>query len=182
MTHQEFLASDANRQRYWARSFAGWERFAERTRPNAAHHAVARLQSAGRVWRLLTQNVDRLHQARGAPPRFRSRPALSFRLFPSGLSIPALSLGHSPVGPLPQASLLPCAGIKSPARPLSRRPCAWPLLRFCGGPPLALLQEEFPFDFRLPALLWLRTWAEFGSAGAGSGQGDAAAVKPEAVP
>ena len=49
-----------------ARSFVGWERFAERTRPNAAHDAIARLQRADRVWALLTQNVDRLHQAAGA--------------------------------------------------------------------------------------------------------------------
>ena len=66
MTHQEFIGADASRRRYWARSFAGWEKFAERTRPNAAHFAVARLQTAGRVTHLLTQNVDRLHQAAGS--------------------------------------------------------------------------------------------------------------------
>lgn len=58
MTHQEFLASEANRRRYWARSFAGWDRFALRTRPNAAHDAIARMHAAGRVWKLLTQARD----------------------------------------------------------------------------------------------------------------------------
>jgi NAD-dependent deacetylase len=34
--------------------------------PNAAHHALARLQRAGRVRSLLTQNVDGLHQRAGS--------------------------------------------------------------------------------------------------------------------
>jgi NAD-dependent deacetylase sirtuin 4 len=66
MTHQDFMSSDASRQRYWARSFAGWPAFAEKPRPNGAHHALAAMQGAGRVWGLITQNVDRLHQAAGA--------------------------------------------------------------------------------------------------------------------
>jgi NAD-dependent deacetylase sirtuin 4 len=66
MTHQEFLSGDVARRRYWARSFAGWRAFAERTRPNAAHAALAAMQRAGRVHALITQNVDRLHQAAGA--------------------------------------------------------------------------------------------------------------------
>lgn len=34
--------------------------------PNAGHHAVAELASQGRVERLVTQNVDRLHSAAGS--------------------------------------------------------------------------------------------------------------------
>ena len=34
MTHQEFMRSEQNQKRYWARSFAGWRAFAERTVPN----------------------------------------------------------------------------------------------------------------------------------------------------
>ncbi|KAF1044121.1 MAG: NAD-dependent protein deacetylase [Herbaspirillum frisingense] len=60
----EFRASEAARQRYWARSMLGWPRLAG-ARPNAAHRAIAQLQSAGHVSAVLTQNVDGLHQEAG---------------------------------------------------------------------------------------------------------------------
>ncbi|MBS2032349.1 MAG: NAD-dependent protein deacetylase [Deltaproteobacteria bacterium] len=63
--HREFVTSAAARQRYWARSALGWPRFAE-ARPNDGHRALAQLQSMGSVSALLTQNVDRLHQAAGS--------------------------------------------------------------------------------------------------------------------
>lgn len=59
------MASEANRARYWARSFAGWLRFS-RVQPNAAHDGLARLQRAGWAPHLITQNVDRLHQRAGS--------------------------------------------------------------------------------------------------------------------
>lgn len=62
---QAFLSSAAARQRYWARSLAGWPVLAG-AKPNAAHDAVARLQTAGHVARLVTQNVDGLHQRAGS--------------------------------------------------------------------------------------------------------------------
>lgn len=65
MTYGEFLASPANRQRYWARSFAGWRRFAD-AGPNDGHRAVADLQRLGLFRALITQNVDGLHQLAGA--------------------------------------------------------------------------------------------------------------------
>ncbi|MGP3970081.1 SIR2 family NAD-dependent protein deacylase [Streptomyces sp. 6N223] len=40
-----------------------------RARPNAAHEAVARLERAGVPLRVITQNVDGLHQAAGLPER-----------------------------------------------------------------------------------------------------------------
>lgn len=61
----DFMRSPATRQRYWARAMAGWERF-RCARPGPAHEALARLESRGRVTRLVTQNVDRLHQAAGS--------------------------------------------------------------------------------------------------------------------
>ncbi len=61
---QEFVASAEARQRYWARSFVGWRRFAQ-VQPNAAHHAVTALQGMGVIGPVITQNVDRLHQAAG---------------------------------------------------------------------------------------------------------------------
>jgi NAD-dependent SIR2 family protein deacetylase len=62
---QEFMASEASRARYWARSMVGWPRFA-RSRPNAAHNALASLERAGVVKGVITQNVDELHQAAGS--------------------------------------------------------------------------------------------------------------------
>ncbi|WP_368681199.1 Sir2 family NAD-dependent protein deacetylase, partial [Acinetobacter baumannii] len=43
----------------------GWRRFGQAL-PNDAHHALARLEASGRSQMLLTQNVDRLHQAAGS--------------------------------------------------------------------------------------------------------------------
>lgn len=65
VSFQAFMGSAAARQRYWARSFAGWPRL-RRARPNAAHGALARLEQQGRVQLLVTQNVDGLHQAAGS--------------------------------------------------------------------------------------------------------------------
>jgi NAD-dependent SIR2 family protein deacetylase len=63
--YADFVRSPAARQRYWARSLTGWRPFA-RAAPNAAHHALAALERAGRLHYLITQNVDRLHLAAGS--------------------------------------------------------------------------------------------------------------------
>lgn len=65
MTYQAFVGSAEARHRYWARSYLGWRRIAG-ARPNAGHHAVARMQDAGQLAGIITQNVDGLHQAAGA--------------------------------------------------------------------------------------------------------------------
>ncbi len=65
ITHQQFIASEAMRRRYWARSMVGWRTIAA-ARPNAAHAALSRMQSTGRVEKLITQNVDGLHQSAGS--------------------------------------------------------------------------------------------------------------------
>jgi NAD-dependent SIR2 family protein deacetylase len=62
---QDFLRSESVRQRYWARSMIGWPMVA-RAHPNTAHDALARLEAAGRLQRLVTQNVDGLHQRAGS--------------------------------------------------------------------------------------------------------------------
>lgn len=62
---QAFMSSATVRQRYWARSFVGWQRF-RRAGPNGAHAALARLEQQGRLELLVTQNVDGLHQAAGS--------------------------------------------------------------------------------------------------------------------
>jgi NAD-dependent SIR2 family protein deacetylase len=65
MQFAEFTGSSEARRRYWARSYIGWQRFS-RAAPNRGHRAVARLQQAGLIDAVVTQNVDGLHQAAGA--------------------------------------------------------------------------------------------------------------------
>lgn len=60
----EFLSSQHARQRYWLRSMIGWRAFANAA-PNQAHYDLARLEAAGHIRHLVTQNVDRLHQRAG---------------------------------------------------------------------------------------------------------------------
>jgi NAD-dependent SIR2 family protein deacetylase len=62
---QAFMGDAAIRQRYWARSLVGWRRLRV-AQPNDAHRALACLQQQQRVECLVTQNVDRLHQAAGS--------------------------------------------------------------------------------------------------------------------
>ncbi|MBJ6641635.1 NAD-dependent protein deacetylase [Streptomyces sp. DHE7-1] len=64
MTYQEFTADALARRRYWARSHLGWRTFG-RARPNAGHRAVAAFERHGLLSGVITQNVDRLHQAAG---------------------------------------------------------------------------------------------------------------------
>ncbi|CAN0096034.1 unnamed protein product, partial [Sphacelaria rigidula] len=64
MMHGEFISSEANRKRYWARSVFGWSSFSA-ARPNAAHFALAALEAAGKISGIITQNVDGLHQKAG---------------------------------------------------------------------------------------------------------------------
>lgn len=63
--YQDFVGHVSTRQRYWARSLVGWRRIAE-ARPNRAHVALARLEAAGFVHHLITQNVDGLHERAGS--------------------------------------------------------------------------------------------------------------------
>jgi NAD-dependent SIR2 family protein deacetylase len=65
MTYQEFVSGPPAQQRYWARSHLGWSRM-RRAEPNAGHRALTRLEAAGRLRMLVTQNVDGLHEAAGS--------------------------------------------------------------------------------------------------------------------
>jgi NAD-dependent deacetylase len=65
-TYASFLRDAAVRARFWQTyvHHPAWE-----ARPNAAHDALARLDRAGVAVRVLTQNIDGLHQRSGLPAR-----------------------------------------------------------------------------------------------------------------
>lgn len=65
VTWQAFTGDPAVYRRYWARSSVGWPRFMQ-AQPNGAHAALARLEAAGHLAILVTQNVDGLHQRAGS--------------------------------------------------------------------------------------------------------------------
>jgi NAD-dependent SIR2 family protein deacetylase len=65
VTFQAFMGQEKTRRRYWARSLVGWRRIRQ-AKPNDAHRALAELEARGAIELILTQNVDRLHQAAGS--------------------------------------------------------------------------------------------------------------------
>ncbi len=65
MTYDIFMGSHEAQVRYWARSFIGWNRIAE-AEPNRGHFALAQAESLGKVFQIITQNVDQLHQKSGS--------------------------------------------------------------------------------------------------------------------
>jgi len=64
MLHQEFISSEANRRRYWARALPGYSRFYA-AQPTEAHKGLAELERRGWLKGVITQNVDRLHHHAG---------------------------------------------------------------------------------------------------------------------
>jgi NAD-dependent deacetylase len=65
-TFQRFIRDPAVRARFW-RAYVGHA--AWRAVPNAAHRALADLERSGVAVRILTQNIDGLHQKAGSSPR-----------------------------------------------------------------------------------------------------------------
>jgi NAD-dependent SIR2 family protein deacetylase len=65
ITYSQFTSDAAFRRHYWARNHVGWRHMAA-TSPNAAHQALAQLETDGVVTGVITQNVDRLHQRAGS--------------------------------------------------------------------------------------------------------------------
>jgi NAD-dependent deacetylase len=65
-TIDHFLTDTETRKRFWRTyvSHPAWDAV-----PNAAHHALARLDHSGVAVRVLTQNIDGLHQRAGLPGR-----------------------------------------------------------------------------------------------------------------
>ncbi|MDB5448132.1 MAG: transcriptional regulator, Sir2 family, partial [Phenylobacterium sp.] len=63
---QDFVSDPEKRREAWRRVFTGAAGWTGAT-PNAGHFAVARLVQAGKVFAVVTQNVDNLHQESGVP-------------------------------------------------------------------------------------------------------------------
>ena len=63
--HDEFISDPSKRERYWSRSALGWPRVGG-AQPNESHAALVKLEQAGLLTGIITQNVDRLHQRAGS--------------------------------------------------------------------------------------------------------------------
>ena len=62
---QHFVASEDARIEHWDYKLEGYQAF-RGARPNAAHRALAELESLGKLLVLVTQNIDGLHQDAGS--------------------------------------------------------------------------------------------------------------------
>src|SRR5262245_14905940 len=62
---EDFLRSPAARQEYWRQKCIAHVDFAE-ARPNDGHRVLAAWETAGRLTRVITQNIDGLHQEAGS--------------------------------------------------------------------------------------------------------------------
>ena len=66
-TLEDFVANVATRQQYWQERRERYPQLLG-TAPNSGHLALARLQAAGRLAVIVTQNIDGLHQKAGSDP------------------------------------------------------------------------------------------------------------------
>src|SRR5207248_8570138 len=64
---QDFMTSEAARIEHWDYKLEGWDGF-RAARPNAVHHAIAKLEKAGKILMVVTQNIDGLHALAGTSP------------------------------------------------------------------------------------------------------------------
>lgn len=62
--YQDFLSSENAREEYWDYKLEGFEQF-RNAKPNDAHLALAELERMGKIFALITQNIDGLHQDAG---------------------------------------------------------------------------------------------------------------------
>jgi len=62
--YNEFMSDAAARREYWDFKLEGWEAYRDAA-PNAVHAAIARLEEAGKIAGVVTQNIDGLHAKAG---------------------------------------------------------------------------------------------------------------------
>lgn len=60
----DFMTSEAARIEHWDYKLEGRDAFCD-ARPNAVHHAIVRLEKAGKLRSVITQNIDGLHSLAG---------------------------------------------------------------------------------------------------------------------
>jgi NAD-dependent deacetylase len=65
--YNEFMSSEAARIEHWDFKLEGWPAF-KAAEPNPAHRAIARLEQAGLLEMVVTQNIDGLHSKAGTSP------------------------------------------------------------------------------------------------------------------
>ena len=61
---QDFMTSEAARIEHWDYKLEGRDAFRD-AQPNAVHHAIVRLEKAGKLRAVVTQNIDGLHRLAG---------------------------------------------------------------------------------------------------------------------
>jgi NAD-dependent protein deacetylase/lipoamidase len=65
--YQDFMTSEAARIEHWDYKLEAWPSF-RAAQPNAVHHAIVKLEHAGKVIAVVTQNIDGLHALAGSDP------------------------------------------------------------------------------------------------------------------
>jgi NAD-dependent deacetylase len=65
--YRDFMSSEAARLEHWDYKLQGWESFRD-ARPNSVHDAIVKLEKAGKLQMLITQNIDGLHARAGTSP------------------------------------------------------------------------------------------------------------------
>jgi NAD-dependent deacetylase len=65
--YHDFMTSEIARIEHWDYKLEGWHAFRE-AKPNAVHDAIVRLEKAGKVRMVVTQNIDGLHGRAGTSP------------------------------------------------------------------------------------------------------------------
>ena len=62
--YQDFMRSGKARVEHWEYKLEAWDDF-KNARPNAAHQGIVKLETAGKIHKVVTQNIDGLHQKAG---------------------------------------------------------------------------------------------------------------------
>jgi NAD-dependent deacetylase len=62
--YHDFMRSEAARIEHWEFKLEGWAGYRD-AKPNATHEAIVRLEKAGKVEAVVTQNIDGLHARAG---------------------------------------------------------------------------------------------------------------------
>jgi NAD-dependent deacetylase len=63
--YQDFMSSEAARIEHWDYKLEAWSAF-RAARPNVVHDSIVKLERAGKVLALVTQNIDGLHSLAGS--------------------------------------------------------------------------------------------------------------------